>query len=226
MNERFPSSYEHETAESTINFPESVKDILGSEAIASLPPEKQGQVIVDSFIGMLARRGEVQGSQKTYSVSEILSDMDGIQRDYDVRTITRNEGLRDAVVALASDERSAGLFGQLKNRVRTSETGELTLTTPEQVVSYLSHGDNNIHDARPGIEMSGDSWVSVVAERATDEASWIDNPYKGIIESDNDYLRNEGNKWRMAYASAQRAGVDMGLLARSSRYIARKKQRA
>lgn len=216
------------TKEPTSDMLEATRAILDSEAIAQLDLSRQAEVIVDGFIGMLMRNGPIQGSNAIHTPSSVLETIDYIHNPENVNGIadpleyfTSTNNLREAVRLLTSDERFGLLPGAVANRIYGDEqSGTITLTTPGQVVSYLSHGDNGITNPTPGVEMHGDTWVRIIAERATAEGSeWIDNPYEGMIKSQNKTLRDKGNEWRMAVASAKKAGVDMDLLGRSARYI-------
>ncbi len=206
------------TDASTPELQHQVESLLQSREIAKLPKEEQGRVILDSFIGLYVRHGAVEGPI-TYDLPFVLELMDGIQKESDLTNFTRQGGLRASVRALAEDGRSGQQFGKLQSRIESNSSGEITFTTAEQVVSYLSHGDNSVNNPISGVDMPGTNWVGVVAERATGASEWINNPYKGIIESDIPSLNRAGNEWRMAVSSARKAGVDTALLARSSTYI-------
>lgn len=214
------SAAEYEALFQQPSLDQEVAILLESEQTARLPLERQGEVIVDGFIGMVVRHGGVEAQSGTFDPLRILDLADKVRTREDILKFTRTDGLRGAIDALALDERTAKLFGQLGARLKGDDKGELTLTTPEQVVAYIGSGDNHVEDPH-GQQVYGSDWIMTLMERATAEDGmlWIDNPNRGMIESDNDYLRREGIKWRNAVMMATRAGLDLDLLARSSKHI-------
>jgi len=211
---------------SLVNFDQLTKNLLSDPEINNLDPAVQGDVIVDRFIGALARQGSIEGSQTSYSPGDVLFLMDGIKQPEDIAKITRTDGLKEAALSLGGDPRTARLFGSLEGRLIEDQTdpSKLTLTSAAQVEGYILAGGakNSIEGARGGVEMEGEQWIGVLMERmegafdAKSPYEWItDNGYS-MSRSDIDYVRKSGNDWAMAARSAEKAGVDMNLLTRTA----------
>lgn len=193
---------------------------------------EEGIAIIDRFVGALARRGDIVDSHgQKHDVETTLRFMGMIQAEQDLLNFTSNGGLRKAVKLLVNDPRTVQLLSSAYGEALVKdESGRMLLRNREQLEGYIHGGANNIvSNPRGGVELPDSQWTSIFEERIDmvleRNGQWIFDPYKGIIESDNDYLRQEGNKWRMATSSAQRVGVDPSLIGRSVETI-RAKQRA
>ena len=220
------SSPEVAKEKSLVNFDQLTKNLLEDAEIKGLEPAVQGDVIIDRFIGALARQGEIKGSQQTFSPGDVLYLMDGIQQPEDIAKITRTDGLKEAALSLGGDPRTAKLFGSLESRLVEDQTDpkKLTLTSAAQVEGYILAGGakNYIDGARGGIEMEGEQWIGVLMERmegafdAKSPVEWVTDSGYSMSRSENDYVRKSGNDWGMAARSAEKAGVDMNLLSRTA----------
>lgn len=203
--------------------------LLEDEKIKELPEIEQGRVIIDRFIGAIVRHGDVEGSQTTYTPSEVLLGMDGLSKygAKGLREITGTDGLRKAVADLADDERVGREFGQIQSRLGVDEQGQYVLTSTAQMEGYLLGGGkkNIVRDPVGGVHMEGDSWVPVIMEHAQNMA---ENPYnewmsygkaRELMTSDAPLIKNTGRDWEKAMHSAERVGVDLNLLKRSAEKI-------
>lgn len=193
-----------------------------SGEFAAMTEAEQGIAIMDRFIGALARKGDIVDSVgQTHNVETTLKVMNKLHDLDNLTKLTRTGGLRNAVFQLAGDERTGQLLAEAYHGALTKdENGNMLLRNKDQIEGYLHSGANNkIIDPVGGVDLPGDQWVRVLEERATmvleRNDQWIFDPYKGIIQSDNDYLRQEGNKWRMAVTSAEKVGADPSLIGRS-----------
>lgn len=183
---------------------------------------EQGIAIMDRFVGALARRGDIIDSHgQKHTVETTLKFMSQIQNEQDLLNFTSSGGLRKAVRLLVDDSRTAQLLSSAYGGALVKdESGRMLLRNRDQLDGYLYGGASNIvKNPRGGVELPGADWVSVLEERVDmvleRNGQWIFNPYKGIIESDNDYLRREGNRWKMAVSSAESVGADPSLIGRS-----------
>lgn len=228
--ETFPRTPEQTEAEQPrLDF--LAKELLRDEAISQLPPEEQGRVIADRFIGALVRQGNIEGSKITYSPADILASMDKIRTLDDVMEITRTAGLREAVLQLGNDERVAKLYGSLSPRLKSQFDDEgnekFTLTSVAQVEGYLQAGGdkNSMDSAVPGVHMSGDSWMPVVLSEIKHMSEdptrkWSTTTEAGdLMTSDIASIRQTARTWEKAINSAQAVGVDTELLKRSAEKI-------
>ncbi len=205
------------------------ESLLSDKAINELPPEDQGRVIADRFIGALVRRGEVKGSQTTYTPQEVLHLMDRIQRSEDLRTITGTDGLRAAVEKLSLDERVGPVFGQLEGQLRVDERGQQTLTSMAQIEGYLQAGGRNNEVKNPvgGVHTQLDDWIPIMLDHVD---RMKDDPYlnwmsvgsaRELMTSDAPLIKETGRDWQKAILSAEKVGADVGLIGRSAEYIQR-----
>ena len=192
---------------------------------------EQGIAIMDRFIGALARKGDITDSAgNAHNVETTLKHMGRIQKMEDMLKFTRNGGLRDAVQKLVEDPRTVQLLSSVYGGAYLKDShGKMLLRNEDQIEGYLHGGANNrVDSAVGGVQLPGEQWVGVLEERIdmvlNRDGQWIFDPYKGIIESDNDYLRQEGNKWRMAVSSAEKVGVDPALVGRSVETLGIKKR--
>ncbi len=204
-----------------------LRELNGGD-LSELPKVEQGRIIVDKFLGALMRQGDVTDtSGKTHKFEQTVFDMHRMSKGADESAVTRNGGRRAAVLALLDNPLTAPFaekaFGALARDEQDS--GEILLANEEQIQGYL-HADerkNFVTEARQGVELAGKGWVGILEDRinivVNRNGQWIYNPYRGIIESENDYLRQQGNEWRMAVTSAEKCGVDARLLGKSAEYI-------
>lgn len=203
-----------------------VKDLLDqptdSGEFAGMTETEQALAIMDRFVGALVRRGDIVDSHgQVHNAETTLKSMSQLRAMEDVHNITRTGGLRGAVIQLAEDTRTVQLFSSAYGgAIMKDESGSMLLRNEDQLQGYLHGGANNrVSNPVGGVNLPGSQWVGVLEERIEmvleRNGQWIFNPRKGIIESDNDYLRQEGNKWRMAVASAEKVGVDPSLVGRS-----------
>ena len=230
-----PQSFEHLTNEKP-KFSEMTDKLLADQEILKLPPEEQGRVILDRFIGGVVRQGETTGTGAKYAAADVFQLMDAVSAEGApaLQAITRTEGLRDSVAKLAQDERTAILFGSISSRVKSEKggtgDGELTLTSAAQIEGYLLQNETptSYKPVGVGMGMPGETWVPVIMDRVQNMAdstyaTWMtDAQARDLTTSSSDYIRHSGNDWRMAKTSATEAGVDMELVKRSAEELQRR----
>lgn len=224
---------EYEKTPEHPSYDQVVEKLLNSADIDGLPVEEQGHVIVDRFIGTLVRQGGVEGSQTSYSPADILHLMDEVSSDPDaLQTITRTDGLRSAVKLLASDERTGTLFGhfgqQLESSIDHNGNEVPTLTSVAQIEGYLIAGgkENRVTNPTGGVHMEGDSWMPVImseVERVQKNEYLKTLPARhelyDLMSSEAPLIKLSARDLNMAYSSAEKVGVDMDLLRRSTEMV-------
>ena len=223
-------TFGHEKETSQLpSFDSVASELLTNEQIRALPEIEQGRVIVDRFIGAVVRHGEVTGSQATYSPLDIIRGIDKLSLigEKGMREITSTDGLRNAVYALAGDERVGREVGDLASRLSFDEKGRYVLTSPAQIEGYLISGgsENIVNEPAGGVHMQMDGWMPVILEHTKHMAA---NPYLGWMSYDRarelttssaPLLRNTGRDWEKALRSAEKVGVDVDLLQRSAEKV-------
>lgn len=223
-------TYGHEKEASSLpSFDSVANELLADERIKELPVEQQGRVIADRFIGAVVRHGEVTGSQTTYSPLDIIRGIDKLSLvgEKGMREITSTDGLRDAVYALAGDERVGREVGDLASRLSFDDKGQYVLTSPAQIEGYLVSGgsENIVTGPVGGVHMQMDGWMPVILEHTKHMAN---NPYLGWMSYDRarelttssaPLIQNTGRDWERALRSAEKVGVDVDLLQRSAEKV-------
>lgn len=214
------------------SFDTYVKSLLSDESIKNLEPHVQGDIIADRFVGALVRHGEVKGSQKAYSPQEILELMDHIKDDSGLRTITKTDGLRDAINMLSTDERVGRAFGTLSDRLGHDERGRLVLSSVAQIEGYIQSGGsaNRIESPVMNVHTHGDDWAPIVLEHVANMTNDTYVPWMTLdkarenMGSDLPLIKESARDWQKAAYSAQEVGVDLDLIGRSAEHIQQKKK--
>jgi hypothetical protein len=207
-----------------------VELLLKDEILKGIPQETQGGVVVDRFIGQLARKKGVVGSNgERKTVSVILSDIDwatkqqamgkGLSFNKALTVLSNTDGLRGAVDKLASDSRTGQYFGEMARRVGVDKEGQLTLKSVAQLEGYL------FTDADDTSPQAATNWQSVILDRVnqytsgkSDVSRWSAQAQE-LTSSDVDAVRQPQMEWNRAATDARRLGVDMELVARSAEAI-------
>lgn len=204
--------------------------LLNSKEIQELPVQEQGRVIIDRFIGSIVRQGEISGVLDSYDPRDTLALMDFISSkgEDSLNSITRANGLREAVKQLSLDTRTASLFGSLESRVEATidDQGKenLTFTSAAQIEGYLLAGgnENRVKNPYAGIHMEGDSWIPVILDQVqkmsnNPSLSWVTQSQAiGLMRSSIPSNQNAGKDWAQASRSAEKVGVDMEIIKRSA----------
>jgi hypothetical protein len=216
----------------TKSFDVVAQELLHDESLRRLQPHERGAIIADRFIGSVVRHGEVQGSKQNYSPEDVLRRMDligttfGNEQAENLMRITGTDGLRTAVLELASDADVAMTFGHLEKGIIKDEEGNLTLTSPAQIEGYLlSGGDKNDVKGNFGEDVLAEQWVPVIMEHVQHLAQNPDLAWRSateareLIATGGELNKNTGRDWLDATYAAEKAGVDITLLKRSAEKV-------
>ncbi|HEU4830850.1 MAG TPA: hypothetical protein VFS65_01620 [Candidatus Saccharimonadales bacterium] len=111
MSEQYTPKLEHKNNDEAplISFTEG---LINNEETAKLPKEEQGLTILRGFVQELVNHGPFEGTKATYDAEGIVNQIINVMEPADIQKFTRTNGLRPAVMALASDERVAPLIHQ------------------------------------------------------------------------------------------------------------------
>ncbi len=206
---------------------DAVKQAMQTEALAELSREQQGEIIVDTMIGALAAADDIASREPTGlrdALRAVGTAVDatatGNPWERTLGSVTRSGGLRMAVDVLARDERTKVLLSGLERRVRFDEQGNLVaLTSLNQASGYLeakaaqhplggtdaaikpSWQDQIVAGLTPNMDAPFGPWNKRAEELMTPEA--------GV------QVRQEQQDWQAAVVLAERADVDVELLART-----------
>ncbi|GEM_PF-6505114 len=212
---------------------DAVKQAMQAEELTELPAEQQGEVIVDTMVGALAAINELPGhgsSNLRDALRSVGTAVDataaGNLWEQTVGSVTRAGGLRVAVDLLAQDSRTKGLLGGLEKRVKFDEQGGLVaLTSLSQASGYIeakaaqsplsgteaavkpSWQDRIISGLKPNMDAPFGPWDERALELMTPEA--------GV------QVRQEQQEWQAAVVQAERASVDIELLAATGEELRR-----
>lgn len=219
---------------------EIVNGLLTDTEIAKLPPEAQGKVIVDRFIGALVRHGDITSKNSEIGAmtpDHILSLMDKVgTRDSDgyltsTMDFTRTDGLRAGVDALSQDERTGRLFGNLSHLLITERDdkgqAQYTLTSEAQLDGYIEAGGdkNKSRSASPYEDPT--KWIGPVMADVhnviSGRSEWrvtqgLLNDIKDRYAVTPEYFKRAGELYE-ARNQAFFAGVDLNVLRRSAEYM-------
>ena len=208
-----------------------IDTLLSSQEVAQLPEGEQGRAIMDQFVGILVRQGNVTTADgHTVTPKDILTTLDDLgtaRLPSGLLSFTRQKGIRQAVEALSKDPRTGQLIGAIgRDILRYDDNGNILLSTENQIEGYLQSGEDTQLD--PTDTFYDGQWKEALRDKIRDVIDkghvWGYDPNKGPIESDNDFLRKSGIAWMRTFYTAEGAGVDMRLLGKSAELIARRKK--
>lgn len=211
---------------------DEVRGLLSDERLHQFSPEEQGKAIVDRFVGeLVARNGVTSSRGEQRGPYQILEDMDYAATrtsqnkgswEENINLFTRTDGLRTAVQLLSADERTGGLFGDMRQRLAVKDN-QIAFTSITQVAGYL---DSKSQQANGRV---GSFWQSELLEAVNGHAfshpgtpsRWQSND---LLSSDVALVRDEQKAFEQAAQGAKIADVDHELLARSAEEIKRRAQ--
>lgn len=134
---------------------------------------------------------------------------------------TKSDGLRRTLLDIGEQPGGELLFYNLDSRVGISETGRPVMTNMDQITAYL----NTSTDAEKALTDSGPvaAWQTTIAGEVTKflqvkgrKEAW---DARGNLGSEISSVRHDQQQWESAAALAQRAGVDMQLIAESAQWM-------
>jgi hypothetical protein len=207
-------------------FDSYVKNLIESEekGFTELSPEAQGEAIVDRALGALIAVGPIKGSVDTYQPEHIVRLMDAIKRPEDIQTLTRKNGIRDAVNALLSDSRVGPLFGRLGYRAGFSAYTPKGMSSMDMVDGYIHTKAKLYTKEHPDDASIATNWEAVVKTQVEDFARQPDTFSRwdqrlDLQGSENEYLRRAGQEVGHALETARRVGVDTQFIATTAERI-------
>lgn len=207
---------------------DKVAVLLESQEIKDLPAEEQGKVVLDQFVGMLMRKGDILTSgNESMSPEFTLRTMAELANDKlpnGLTEFTRNQGMRDAVAALVTDERTHAHIKDIEDFIHIGSGGEQVLGSIDQVEGYIAASTNDVdtrnHSYIGGWERKMREYIHNVVH---ENHKWSNNLYHGMIESDNDTLRKKGIEIQKVHLTAEKAGMNWQLLGKSAEFMKRRK---
>jgi len=212
-------------AEKPRPYAELVEHLLRPGTLKDVSPEQEGEVIVDRFIGQLARSKGVVDAEGRLGAGDALLMMDritnlsrqkgGIPFEKGLTFFTRNEGLREAVSLLADDRRTGQFFGDMLKRIGITDKGEPTLHTLSQIEGYL-YADVKTPEGAQTTANWQDTVMSRISDYVTGRSAEPAWKLKELAGADAEGIKNRQMAWEQAAASARSVGVDMELIQRSA----------
>jgi hypothetical protein len=220
----------HERNKKEWSLADRVDELLADKTIQHLPEVEQGVIIMDQFIGALIRKGDLQGSQRSYSPVDALRTMHQAAKDMAKQTpspeliVTSVGGLREAMLKLFDDPRTGEIASvSPESLLIKDEDGSPLLGSINQIEGYLQ-ADDDANRSVGGPSQGAETWLPLVRQEVDsviyNGSTWNYNPSKGSIESDNDTLRKAGIEWHQASGKAKEAGVNLKLIGRSAERLA------
>ena len=241
MIDRIPSAEQKEIKnENTPPLNEVVAKLLQDPEVGKLPPEAQGKVIADRFIGALVRHGDIASKNTEIGAmtpAHILSLVDKIgtqDKDGYITTtmaLTRTDGLRAGVDLLTQDERVGSIFGKFSSLLGVETTAEgkdiYTLTSEAQLDGYVDAGGPKNNKYNAGQYEDPTEWIGPFmadthdvinghGEWRSDATLASDIRDKGAVTPDYFKTARELYEARM---QAHHAGIDLGVVRRSAEYM-------
>ena len=190
----------------------------------------RGDDILNYFAGSLLRHGSFETSQGSdQQIGDVLKTLTAVaaleaknQREepnpyaeQTAKSVTRNDGLRDAVKRLGQDGRvqeaaladveSDSQNGIARRLARSLETNEPILANVEQIEGYL-FGDPDANE----VNYQNGKWVQDLSEKI-----------KYVIEGQADWPKQDDAAWRSVVGNADAAGIDLIMLKSSADRIRR-----
>lgn len=190
---------------------------------ADLEADKKGRIARDAFIGVTLRmQGKVEGLETLRFISRSVGKKktDGSPSGWQA-ALTRSGGLRRAVIALESDSDAKNDLANLEARVGTIHG--ITMQSFDQISSYLGITTEQEDTLDPAEKMI--PWKTIIQTElykfVTIEgrmAAWTPKANE-LLGSDVADVRHAQEEWLGASKIAEKAGIDVELLARSAEAI-------
>ena len=193
-----------------------------------------GDDILNYFTGSLLRHGSFETSQGSdQQIGDVLKTLTAVaaleaknQREepnpyakQTAKSVTRNDGLRDAIEQLGQDERvqeaaladveSDSQNGIARRLARSLESNEPVLANVEQIEGYL-FGDPDANE----VNYQNGKWVQDLSEKI-----------KYVIEGQVDWPKQDDVAWRSVANNANAAGIDLVMLRYSADRIRHERKR-
>ncbi len=194
-----------------------------------LSPQQRTQVMGDHLIGSIFRsQGASKGVETISDISDVagrtdITDPTGNEAVSWLRTITRNRGVRRAVMTVDAVPNGSAALGNLITRVRV-EHGKpetATMTTMDQIVAYVD--TITPEEARLPIHERPVPWKQAIIEELR---TYLQTPGRKEawhasenLGSDVDTIRRSQETWERAAGIAGRASLDIGMITRSAEFI-------
>ncbi len=207
--------------------------VLEQAASQGLAKEDYTGVVGDHLTGSILR---TQGAEAGFATIKDASHWAG--RDIKdpqtgeelpwTRRFTRADGLRKSMLDIAAQPDGKGVFDPMLGRLRVSDSdpGRPVMTTMDQVAAYLGV-ETEAEAALPQME-NASAWKQLIKDEITAfvqisgrKGAWDAAENLG---SDLESVRKNQENWQRATATAEKAGLDITLLAKSAEMIREQQQ--